>query len=224
VLATGFLGDGSGLTGVAADTAATATTADSATTATTAGQLAADGSDCAAGEAAAGTDAAGNAEGCFDVATQGELDALPTHSHSGEVVDSHRIQVFGHVGHSAFSINSTDFVSVPGTTAAIDSPFPAAAAGTTRLWRVETSFAVFHDRVITLRLHDPANSQTIWEQSFTGGHAPNSWWSWGRSAQFSLDVMAVQGWKRQYELQIKSSDLDTAFLGSVWVVAEDVEP
>jgi hypothetical protein len=44
-----------------------------ANTANTATSLTADGTDCAAGEAARGTDAAGNAELCFDVATQTEL-------------------------------------------------------------------------------------------------------------------------------------------------------
>jgi hypothetical protein len=246
VLATGFLGDGSGLTGVAAASADHATTADSATTAdhattadsaTTAGsastagsaataaQLAADGADCAAGEAAAGVDAAGAAQGCLDVATQTELDAVDTHSHSGEVVNSYRIQVYGHAGHDPFSINSTDYVQVPGTFAAMNLPFPAAAAGTTRYWRVEASFAVNHDRVITLRLHDPANSDTMWEHSFTGGHASNAWWSWGTTAQFFIAFPDVQqGWKRQFGLEMKSSDTDTAYLGSVWVIAEDVLP
>jgi hypothetical protein len=197
--------------------------ADSATTAVTAVALAADGTDCTAGEAAIGVDAGGHAQGCFDVATQAELDAVPTHSHSGEVVASYRIEIFGHAGHDLFSIASTDYVSVPGTFSAVDNPFPAATAGTSRLWRVEVLFAVNHDRVITLRLHDPANTSTLWEQSFAGGHAPNTWWSWRTSPQFQA-AFNQQALKRQFELQMKSSDTNTAYLGSVWVVAEDVKP
>ena len=51
-----------------------ANTATSAGSATTAGALAANGSNCSAGEAPLGVSAAGASESCFDVATQGELD------------------------------------------------------------------------------------------------------------------------------------------------------
>ncbi|MFQ5528655.1 MAG: hypothetical protein ACE5GX_20670, partial [Thermoanaerobaculia bacterium] len=61
VAATSFSGDGANLTNVPAATAT---------------QLAADGTDCAAGEAALGVDQLGNSQGCHDVATQAELDSV----------------------------------------------------------------------------------------------------------------------------------------------------
>jgi len=59
VVATSFSGDGSSLTNLSADTAT---------------QLATDGTNCPAGEAALGVDQLGNTQSCYDVATQVELD------------------------------------------------------------------------------------------------------------------------------------------------------
>lgn len=76
--ATSFSGNGAGLTNVAA---ATAVQADNATTANALGTNPAN---CAAGTAALGVAANGAAEGCFDVATQGELGA---HANPGTGTD-----------------------------------------------------------------------------------------------------------------------------------------
>jgi len=64
-----------------------------AATATTANALTANGADCAAGEAPIGVDASGAAEGCVDVATQAEVDAL-THGQLGELDDDDHAAIY----------------------------------------------------------------------------------------------------------------------------------
>ena len=69
--------------------------------AATASALAANGANCGAGNANLGSDAVGAAEGCFDVATQVELDA-----HIDETADAHM----------ATAIGSTTFGTISSTT------------------------------------------------------------------------------------------------------------
>jgi hypothetical protein len=174
----------------------------------------------------------GDGEGDIDedVNDDGNYDALdcqgpqgpPGPVFAGALVNSYRVQVFGHAGHTLFSTDSTSYVPVPGTFPAQISRFPAPASGTSRVYRVEVSFAVDWDRIIRLRLRDPWNERTKWEFSFQGGHAPNSWWSWNTTPRFTVEW--PDAWPRQHQLEMKNSDNTVAHLGSVWIVAEDIIP
>lgn len=75
VSAASFSGSGAGLSNVAAVTATTATTAN---TANTAAALTSNPANCAAGQAPLGITSNGSAEGCYDVATQAELNTHKT--------------------------------------------------------------------------------------------------------------------------------------------------
>ena len=145
--------------------------------------------------------------------------AAANHTHSGTLMNIYRVQVFGHAHHSSFYCTSTSYEAVPNTFAAQSGQFPAPVPGTQRRYRVEVSFAVNWDRVIYLRMRDPANNLVAWEHSFQGGHAPNSWWSWGTTPRFSV----WNPWPRQYQLEMRASDTSGAYLGSVWIVAEDIQ-
>ena len=143
-----------------------------------------------------------------------------TYTETAMLIGIYRIELFGHSAHSAFTCNSTEYQSVPGTFDAHWSlPVPPVPAGAQRYFRIETLFAVNHDRIIWLRMRDPANNLTNWEYSFQGGHAPNSWWSWGTTVRFQH----WNPWPCQNQLEIKASDTSGAILGSVWLVVEDVQ-
>lgn len=149
---------------------------------------------------------------------QGPPGAAP----SGTLMNVYRAQIFGHAFHDSFYSTHTSYVEVPGTLSAQGGPsrFPEPAPGTQRRYRIEVSFAVNHDQTIYLRVRDPRNDITRWEASFQGGHAPNSWWSWGTSTITPWWLP----WPRQHRLEMKCSDTSGAYLGSVWLVAEDIIP
>jgi len=142
------------------------------------------------------------------------------------IINIYRVQVFGHIGHDLLDITSTTYVEVPGTFSSINGPFPLPAAGTIRWYRVEVLFAVNHDEVIYLRMKDPFNTYLpTWEHSFQGGHATNEWWTWSTTPRFSLsDLEEDYGiWGRQSHLEVKALTTSKAYLGSVWIVAEDLK-
>jgi len=149
---------------------------------------------------------------------QGPQGPLP----SGAIMNVYRIQVFGHAAHSLFHCSSTTYTGVPSTYSAtlFQNLVPPLPVGMERKYRVEVSFATNHDEMIYLRVHDPANNITDWEIDLQGGHAPNAWWSWGTE---SISPGSNGPWNRQHHLEMKCSDAD-AYLGSVWIVIEDVIP
>jgi hypothetical protein len=137
-------------------------------------------------------------------------------------MNSYRVQVFGHAAHNLFHCTSTSYVGIPGTYSGVlvQDVFPAPVSGTERRYRVEVSFTTNHDEEISLRVHDPANNRSEWELVLQGGHSPNTWWRWSTQ----VITPSLNGpWYRQYQLEMKCSDAD-AYLGSLWIVVEDVTP
>jgi hypothetical protein len=129
-----------------------------------------------------------------------------------------RVPLFGHAKHSAFTCTSTDFIDVPDTYSAAYSP------NGTGIFRLEVTFATKHDKAIALRMFDPANPTypPTWEFTFTGGHAPNSWWNFQITDSFQPST--DDPWPRQQTLQMKSVDGSEAILGSVVIVVEKFTP
>ena len=136
------------------------------------------------------------------------------------LIGSYRIELFGHSAHSAFTCNSTEYEAVPGTfDAHWTLPVPPVPAGAQRYFRIETSFAVNHDRIIWLRMRDPANNLTNWEYPSRADTLPTV----GGVGELTV---RFKHWNRgppANQLEIKASDTSGAILGSVWLVVEDVQ-
>ena len=149
----------------------------------------------------------------------------PGEAPKGVLVNVYRAQIFGHAFHNAFYCTSTSYVQVPGTYSAYSSGgpplnlFPEPAPGTVRRYRIEVTFAVNHSRTIYLRMRDPWNNMNAWELSFTGGYASNSWWTWCTK---NFSPWYNGPWPRQHGLEMRCSDSSGAYLGAVWLIAEDV--
>ena len=141
------------------------------------------------------------------------------HTHSGMMVNAYRAQIFGHAAHDLYYTTSNEYLRVPNTRSAQHDQFPAPAPGTQRWYRLEVSFAVAHDQQIHLRMRDGTNNIIAWEHGFTGGYAPNTWWSWATTPRFTRH----RPWNRQHDLEMRAA-ASGAYLGSVWLIAEDIVP